>query len=53
VVGRCPRVVGEQTDMPEQAILAALKRIYGDDVANLINVTAGANVVVFRKPISA
>jgi hypothetical protein len=50
VVGRRPRIAGEQTDMSEQAILAALKRIYGDDVASVVNVTAGANVVVFRKP---
>ena len=50
VVGRRPRIAGKQTDMSEQAILAALKRIYGDDVASLVNVTAGANVVVFRKP---
>jgi hypothetical protein len=50
VVGRRPRIAGEQTDMSEQAILAALKGIYGDDVASLVNVTAGANVVVFRKP---
>ena len=49
VVGRRPRVAGKQPEMSEQAITAALRTIYGDDVASLVNVTAGANVVVFRK----
>lgn len=50
VVGSRLRIADEQTDMSERAILAAFKRIYGDDVASLVNVTVGANVVVFRKP---
>ncbi|VWC78537.1 hypothetical protein BLA39750_01027 [Burkholderia lata] len=36
--------------MSEQAIRAALERIYGVDAAILANVTAGSNIVVFRNP---
>jgi hypothetical protein len=52
VVGRRPRLAGEgeQGDTSEQGIRARLKAIYGDDAAYLADVTAGANVVVFRKP---
>ncbi|UKD18072.1 hypothetical protein L3V59_42105 (plasmid) [Burkholderia aenigmatica] len=50
VVGRRPHLPGEQPDQSEQAIRAALSRIYGDDAASLAGVTAGSNVVVFRKP---
>ncbi|CAB3973542.1 hypothetical protein BCO37747_08157 [Burkholderia contaminans] len=50
VVGRRPHLANEQPDMSEQAIRAALERIYGVDAAILANVTAGSNIVVFRKP---
>ncbi|GAB6852701.1 hypothetical protein [Paraburkholderia kururiensis] len=49
VVGRRPHLAGERPDASEQAIREALTRIYGDDAVGLDNVTAGANVVVFRK----
>lgn len=50
VVGGRPYLANEQPDVSEQAIRAALNRIYGDDAASLANVTAVSNVVVFRKP---
>ncbi|MBJ9711213.1 hypothetical protein [Burkholderia gladioli] len=49
VVGRSPHLASERPDASEQAIREALTRIYGDDAAGLDNVTAGANVVVFRR----
>lgn len=48
IVGRRPHLANEQPDVSEQAIREALKRIYGNDAASLENVSAGANVVVFR-----
>ncbi|WP_225031031.1 hypothetical protein [Paraburkholderia sp. XV] len=49
VVGRRPHLANEQPDASEQALRAALRKIYGEDAASLDNVTAGANIVVFRK----
>ncbi|MEM5460728.1 hypothetical protein VSR69_38800 [Paraburkholderia phytofirmans] len=49
VVGRRPHLTSELPDASEEAIRDALRRIYGDDAAGLENVTAGTNVVVFRK----
>ncbi|MGP8431927.1 hypothetical protein ACT2FY_00400 [Paraburkholderia fungorum] len=49
VVGRRPHLANEQPDASEPAIRAALTKIYGEDAGRLDNVTAGANVVVFRK----
>lgn len=51
VVGRRPQLAGEQPDASEQAIREALTRVYGDEAASLDNVTAGANIVVFRRPV--
>ncbi|MBW5285083.1 hypothetical protein [Burkholderia gladioli] len=51
VVGRRPQLAGGRPDASERAIREALRRIYGNDAAGLDNVTvtAGANVVVFRR----
>jgi hypothetical protein len=49
VVGRRLHLASERPDASEEAIRDALARIYGDDAASLDNVTAGTNVVVFRK----
>lgn len=48
VVGRRPRLVGEKGDTSGQFIRARLGEIYGEDVSSEVDVTAGANVVVFR-----
>lgn len=35
--------------MSEQSMRARLKAVYGDEVSQVVDVAAGANVVVFRK----
>jgi hypothetical protein len=48
VVGRRPHLAGEKGDISEQAIRARLGEIYGNDVPSVVDVTTGANVVIFR-----
>ncbi|WP_321944032.1 hypothetical protein [Paraburkholderia tropica] len=49
VVGRRLHLASETPDASEQGIREALRRIYGDEAANLDNVMVGGNIVVFRK----
>jgi hypothetical protein len=49
VVGRRPRVVGQESDQSGGAIRARLREIYGADAPNLIDdVQDGSNVIVYR-----
>ena len=48
VVGRRPRIVGQEVEMSEYTIRDRLRKIYGEDVAFSLDVKNGSNVVVFR-----
>lgn len=49
VVGRSPRIAGEEGDKSEHAIRARIRKIYGNEAANIVDVTHSSNVIVFRK----